>query len=304
MYKFAVKRLLQTAFVVLAVTFVVLLALNSSGDPAALLLPFEATDEMVEQLRRDMGLDRPLLLQYVSFMEFAATGGLESYRFNRPAFPMVLEYFGRSLGLVAVSLVLTVVLAIPLGVWAAHKRGTVVDVSVLGFSYVGQAVPLFWLAILLILVFAVWLRWLPVSGLGSVSHWVLPTVTLVAYNLAIIVRLTRSSMLEVIREDYVRSARAKGLSSTRVLVVHALRNALVGVVSFLGVRTSEMLGGVLIVEVVFSWPGLGWLFYTGIAQRDYPLVLSGAIVTAAVVGATNLAVDLVNARLDPRLQES
>lgn len=304
MTRYVLSRLIQTALVIFVVTVLVMLILHSSGDPVRLLLPEEATPAMVEALRARLGLDQPLWRQYLMFVDHAFTGELESYRFRQPVFNMAFEYFTRTFYLVIVSIVLTIIIAVPLGSIAAYRRGTVVDGTVQVLSYLGQSLPLFLLAIALIQVFAVNLRILPVSGTSSARHWVLPVATLVLYNLAVIVRMTRSSMLSALGEDYVRTAWAKGLSTFRVVSRHGLRNASGTIVSVLGVRLSELLGGILILEVVFSWPGLGWLFYTAITQRDIPLVLGGAVVTTIVVGVLNLVVDILHRIIDPRVREA
>lgn len=304
MIGFVFRRLGQSLVVLWLVTVIVLVGVSSSGDPVALLLPLEATAEMAQELREELGLDRSFARRYVTFMTHIVSGELNSFRFHQPALPVTLAYFYRSLGLVLVSMAVTLVLSIPLGVWAAYRRGRAIDTSILVTTYIGQAVPVFWLAMILILLFTVRLGLLPASGTGGAVHWILPVVTLVIYNLSVTTRMMRSSMLNVLQEDYIRTAHAKGVALPRVLGLHAMRNAVIGVISLLGVRLGEMLGGVLVVEFIFAWPGLGWLLYNAIVQRDIPLVLTGATVTAIVVGLTNLLVDVAIGLIDPRVRHA
>jgi ABC-type dipeptide/oligopeptide/nickel transport system permease component len=204
--------------------------------------------------------------------------------------------------LVLCSMVLSALIAVPLGVLAATRRGRISDLLVLACALVGQAVPVFLLAILLIWLFAVDLQWLPVSGPGSVDHFILPVATLTAFNVAVLVRLSRSALLEVLTEDFVRTAHSKGLPGGAVLRAHVLRNAALPVVSVLGVQLAAQLSGVLVVETIFSWPGFGKLMYDAVIQRDIPLVTVGAMVAAALVTFVNLSLDVAYAAIDPRIR--
>lgn len=304
MLNFVIRRLFLIVVLVLTISIAVFVLMRSSGDPVELLLPIDATQEMVEDLREEMGLNQPLYVQYFMFLKNIATGRLESLRMQGAVLPLVMTHFGRTLELVAIALCISFALAIPLGVIAATNRGTVYDGLALLMALLGQSIPFFWLALMLIQLFSVKLKMLPVSGLGPLPYWILPITTIVSYNLAILVRMIRSSMLDVLGEEYVKAARAKGLKEFRVLGKHAFRNASIGVITLLSVRLAEMMGGVLIIEVIFSWPGIGRLLYKGVLERDYPVVLGGAFIMALGVGIINLVVDLIYGWIDPRIRIS
>lgn len=300
---YILRRLIQAVLTLLVISVVVFLSLHATGDPAALLAPLDAKSAEVEALRVRLGLDRPLYVQYLSFLGKALRGDMgNSFRFRQPTMPLVLTHLSRSLQLVIPAAALACLIAIPLGVVAAIRRNTPYDALILGAALIGQATPIFLMSILLMWVFAVHLRWLPASGRGSLACFVLPVASIVAFDLAILTRLTRSSMLEVLGEDYVRTARAKGLRERAVLVRHVLRNAGIAIASLVGLEIASMLSGVLVVETIFAWPGLGKLMYDAVLQRDIPLVMAGTMVVAVTVVLLNLSVDFTYVLLDPRIR--
>ncbi len=301
---YILRRLLHSVFVLFGVSIIVFLLLRLvPGDPVRLLLPPEATEQMVQETRREMGFDRPVYEQYVVYLGHLVRGDLgTSIRFQRPVLDLVLERFPATLELTLVSMVVATLAAMPLGIVAAVKRYSRWDAGVMLGSLLGQSVPTFWMGIVLILVFSVQLRVLPTSGRGSWQQLILPSITLGAYMMALIARLTRSGMLEVLREDYVRTARAKGLPEWEVLIRHAFRNAMLPVVTVLGMQVGALLGGAIITEAVFAWPGIGTLTINAIYMRDYPIVQATVLISAATFVAINLALDLTYQYLDPRIQ--
>lgn len=274
-----------------------------SGDPAALLLPPSATLADIAVFREQSGLDRPLLVQYLDFLGHAARGDFgRSIRHGEPALQLVLERLPATVELSAAALLLALVVAVPLGVVAAVRRGSAFDQLGLLLSLVGQAFPVFWLGIVLILVFAEDLRWLPASGRGDLAHLVLPAVALAAYTVAMVARLLRSSLIDVLSADYIRTARGKGLAERAVLVGHALKNAALPVVTVIGLQVGTLLGGAVVTEEVFAYPGMGRLALQAIANRDFTVVQAFVVVMAILITAVNLLVDLLYAWLDPRVK--
>jgi peptide/nickel transport system permease protein len=297
------RRTLDAALVIVAVTVVVFFLLHLTGDPVRLMLPPEAPAEDVERLRRALGLDAPLPAQYARFLVGLFHGELgRSLRYNTPSLPLVLERAPATLLLATVATALAVAVSVPLGVAAAVWRGSAVDrlCSVLGAF--GQSMPVFWLAIVLILVFSVRFRLLPSFGAGSPRHLVLPAATLALYSLARISRLARSAILETLGTDYVRAARAKGLSGRAVVLKHGLRNASLPIITVVAVEFGVLLGGAVVAETVFAWPGVGRLAVQAILTRDFPLVQAIVFVIATTLVVLNLAVDLLYAVLDPRIR--
>jgi peptide/nickel transport system permease protein len=302
--EFVARRLLHTALVTLGVVTLVFVALRLSGDPAATMLPGDASVDELRHLRRTLGLDQPLHVQYVAFLGSAVRGDFgESFRHQQPAFGLVLERLPATLELAFAALLLAVVVALPLGIVAALYRGRAADVLAMGFAVVGQATPYLWMGIMLILVVSVELAWLPTSGRGSWSHLILPAITLGTHFAASLARLTRTSMLEVLGQNFVTTARAKGLGEPRVVLAHALKNAAVPVVTLIGLQFGMLLGGAVVTETIFAWPGVGRLAVQSIFVRDYPVVQAGVLVLALVFVAINLAVDLLYGTLDPRIRD-
>ena len=304
MLEFVASRLLHTALVTLGVVTLVFVALRLSGDPAATMLPGDASVDELRHLRRTLGLDQPLYVQYVAFLGGAVRGDFgESFRHQQPAFGLVLERLPATLELAFAALLLAVVVALPLGIVAALYRGRAIDMLAMGFAVVGQATPYFWMGIMLILVVSVELGWLPTSGRGGWPHLILPAVTLGTHFAASLARLTRTSMLEVLGQNFVTTARAKGLGEPRVVLAHALKNAAVPVVTLIGLQFGTLLGGAVVTETIFAWPGVGRLAVQSIFVRDYPVVQAGVLVLALVFVAINLGVDLLYGTLDPRIRD-
>lgn len=292
--------------VVLMVSIVSFGLLFLTGDPAELLLGAGAdfmTEEQIQAFRRARGFDRPWPVQYVEFLSKAVRGDFgESLRHYRPAFEVVWERVPATLQLGTAAFVLSVAAGVPLGVLSATRRGSVVDTGAMVFSLLGQSVPSFWLGILLIMVFGVYLQVLPISGRGTWLHVVMPAVTLAAFPLARNARLTRSSVLEVLHQEYVRTARAKGVPELGVVYRHALRNALIPVVTVIGLQLGFLLGGSVIVETIFAWPGVGRAIISAIGDKDYPVVQTGVTLLSVTFVGVNLLVDLLYALLNPRIR--
>ncbi|HUH17009.1 MAG TPA: ABC transporter permease [Methylomirabilota bacterium] len=303
MFGYVTRKVLHTVFVALGVITLVFVALRMSGDPAAAMLPGDASVEETIALRRTLGLDRPLYAQYASFLGSAVTGDFgTSFRHQQPAFELVLERLPATLELAFAALLLALVVALPLGILAAVYRGSAIDVAAMVFAVIGQATPYFWMGIMLILVVAVQLDWVPTSGRGGIERLILPAVTLGTHFAASLARLTRTSMLEVLGQNFVTTARAKGLSERSVILAHALKNAAVPVVTLIGLQFGTLLGGAVVTETIFAWPGVGRLAVQSIFVRDYPVVQAGVLVLALTFVALNLLVDLLYGWLDPRIR--
>ncbi len=303
MLSYLARRLFEFVIVLLGVLTIVFVLQRLSGDPTNLLLPVDAPEQVRLELRRQLGLDQPLAAQYVRFLANVAVGDLgDSYRFRQPALGLVLERFPATLLLAGASLLISLVIALPLGILAAVHRNTWVDTLATGISLIGQAMPVYWLGLLGILLFAVQWRLLPSMGGGSFAALILPATTLAVYSASRIMRLTRSAMLDVLHQDYIRLARAKGLSEGKVLVKHALRNASIPIVTIVGLQFGGLLGGAVITETVFAWPGVGRLAVNAVQQRDFPVVQAVTVVIALAFSLINLVVDLLYARLNPRIR--
>ncbi|PYN19591.1 MAG: peptide ABC transporter permease [Candidatus Rokuibacteriota bacterium] len=303
MCRYVVGRVLQAVVALLGVTCVVFLLVSLSGDPAFILLTPEAGEEQRAAFRELYGLDQPLPVQYARYVSHVARGDFgSSFAFNRPAIQVVLERLPATLLLTATAIALGVVVGMPAGVAAASKASGPLDRLVMALVLLGQSVPTFWLGLLMIRIFAVNLRLVPVSGHGTVLHLVMPAVALGLYLAALLARLTRSEMLEALAQDYVRTARAKGLSERVVTVAHALKNALLPIVTLIGLQLGALLGGAVVTETVFAWPGIGSLVLDAILRKDYPVVLAAVEFVAAAFIVINVALDLLYGYLDPRLR--
>lgn len=298
-----VLRLVQSVFVVFVVVSIVFFVSRVAGDPISYLAPPNATDAEIAALKRAEGLDRPIYRQYAEFVWDAARLDLgKSYRTGQPAVVEVRARLPKTAQLAAGALGFALLFGIPLGLTSALKRGSPIDIVVRMLALVGQAVPNFWLGLMLILFFSVRLGWLPTGGTGGIDHLVLPSITLGALSAAAVMRLTRSGMLDVLGSDFVRTARAKGLSERVVILRHALRHALVPVVTLLGLLMGRLIAGAIVVETVFAWPGLGRLMINSIQSFDYPVVQLGVIFIASAIVLTNMLVDLSYQLIDPRIR--
>ena len=303
---YVLRRLGQSALTLLGVSVLVFVILRVlPGDPARMLLPEGAPESAVEELNRQLGLREPLTIQYGLFLQSVVRGDFgQSFQYRAPALRVVLERLPATVQLTLVAMLLTVGVGISLGILAAVRRGTRYDVAGTIFAVLGQSLPNFWLGIMLILLFGVALRWLPTSGFAGWTSLILPSVTLAAFPTALVARLTRSSMLEILNRDYIRTGRAKGLAERRVVLRHALRNAAIPVLTVVGLQIGALLGGAVITESVFAWPGMGKLIVDAIFFRDFPVVQTVLILSATVFVLINLVVDLLYTLIDPRIRYS
>ena len=303
MRTFLLRRLAQSLVVLLGVSFVVFAILYLTGDPALVLLPPDASAEDVRRFREQMGFNDPFLVQYGRFLKGALRGDFgQSVRHGEPAFGLVLERMPATFELAGAALVLALCLAIPAGIVSALRRNTVLDYISTVVALFGQSLPTFWLGIMLILLFSVQFNLLPSSGRGTLEHLVLPAVTLGLFTTARITRLTRSGMLEVLNQDYIRTARAKGVGDPPVVWKHALKNAAIPIVTIVGIELGTLLGGSVITETIFAWPGVGRLSVQAIANRDYPVVQAAVFLLATTFVVVNLIVDVIYTYLDPRIR--
>ncbi len=301
---YIVRRLFQSIFVLLGVSIIVFLLVQLSGDPVLQMLAgTAATEEDLQALRTELGYNDPMITQYGRYLVTALQGDLgDSIRYKRPALELVLDRLPATALLAVAALLFALVVAIPVGILSAVRRNTWIDHFGMVLALLGQSIPLFWLGIMLVLVFAVELQWLPPSGSGSWQHLILPAITLGLYPMARIARLTRSSMLDVLQEDYMTTARAKGLRERGVIVTHGLRNAALPVVTIVGLMFGTLMGGAVITETIFAWPGVGLLTIQAIQNRDYTLVLASVLVIAVVLIFVNLITDMIYVYLDPRIR--
>ena len=301
---FILRRLLLSIVVLIGVTIVVSGMLHISGDPVAVILESGyASNEEREALRHELGLDRPFILQYIDFVRGALQGDLgRSLRFRQPALELVIERLPATAHLALAAMLVSVLVAIPVGVLSATRPNSIFDQVGRLLTLAGQSIPLFWLGIMFVLVFSVNLRWLPVAGRLEPTSIILPALTLGMYPMARIARVLRASMLQVLVMDYCRTARAKGLSERRVVIRHALRNAALPVVTVMGLQFGYLLGGAVVTETIFAWPGLGWLSVQAIGARDFPLLQAIVTVMAMVFILINLLTDVLYAYLNPKIR--
>ncbi len=300
---YVVRRLIRLVVVVLGALTLIFFLQRLSGDPVALLLPDLASEEQIEQVRAQLGMDMPLIVQYFRFVGNFATGDFGfSYFQRQPVRDIVLARLPATLVLAGSSVFIATVLGTVLGVIGARWRGRAIDRAIVGGALLGQSVPTFWLGIIAIQVFSVRLGWLPTSGNATWRHLILPAATLSAFSLARTTRIARSSMIEALSQPYTRTGRAKGLSETVVVFVHALKNASIPILTITAFMFSTLMGGAMVTEVVFAWPGIGRLMVDSVLQRDFPIVQGAVFVTALVVVVTYTFLDLIYKYLDPRLE--
>lgn len=304
MYKYIGRRLLLLIPVLLGVTFIVFSIMSlTPGDPAQIILGESAPPEKIAQLREEMGLNDPFVVQYFRFVTNAVKGDFgESYSTGRPVFEEIFQRFPVTLKLTVVGIIVAVIIGIPVGIISATKQYSLFDnFSMIG-ALLGVSMPNFWLGLMLILLFAVNLGLLPSGGDGGIEYMILPAITLGTGAAALITRMTRSSMLEVIRQDYIRTARAKGVYEKKVINKHALKNALIPVITIVGLQFGYLLGGAVLTETVFSLPGVGRLLVDAIKQKDAPMVLASVVFISVTFSFVNLLVDILYAYVDPRIK--
>ena len=291
---------------VVIVTLLVAWLIRFTGDPSVMMLQQSAnvTQADIDNIRMAMGLDRPFLVQYLDFMQGLLTGDLGKSFFRGPVAGLIATALPATLLLAVTSLAISLVLSIPLGIYAATHRGKISDQLIRIFSLVGLSFPNFWLGIMLVLLFSVTLGWLPASGYTGISSLILPALTIGVILTATNLRIVRTTMLEVLSEQYIMVARAKGLSETQIIYKHALRNSSIALVTYLGLQFGNLMGGLVVVELVFGWPGMGTLSIDAIAQRDYPILQAVISILAIMIVAVNLLVDLTYGLLDPRIRLS
>jgi len=303
--RFIVGRLIQSVVSMFVVSIVVFALVRLSGDPIQIMMPAEATQKDIELMRASLGLDRPWPVQYWRFASRAVQGDFgRSVRFRRPAMDLIAERYGATLELGGLAVLIVIVVALPVGVYSAVRRGSALDYTARALAALGQAVPPFWLGLVLVLIFGVLLHLLPTSGRGTPLHVLLPGITLGWFAVAGLMRLTRSSMLDVLGSEYVKLARIKGLPERRVIWKHAFKNAALPVVTFAALLFVALLNGSIIVETVFSWPGLGLLVIEAVDSRDYPIVQAVVLCLSAMYIGVNLLVDVLYAYLNPKIRYS
>jgi ABC-type dipeptide/oligopeptide/nickel transport system permease component len=299
---FLVRRFLRFIVVCIGVSLVTFMILQASGDPVALIMP-EAPDADRAKLREALGLGDPLAAQFVRFVGNAVRGEFgNSFFYRQPAFRLVTERIPTTIALTSLAVALAVAVAVPVGIYSAVRRNTLIDHAATVVVFLGQSMPVFWIGIMLMLLFAVQWRLLPVSGWDTWASMILPAVTLGAFTTPLFMRIVRSSMLEVINLDYVRTARAKGLSEWLVICRHALRNAALPIVTVIGVQLGLLLGGAVLTETVFAIPGLGRLILRAIVQLDFPIVQAGVFVLAMIIATVNFVVDVLYVYLNPTIR--
>ncbi len=304
MRTYIIRRLIQAIGVCLVVSMISFFLLFLNTDPALILLPLDAEMKDIETFKKQMGLDRPILIQYGDFLQKAIFHGDfgQSLVAKVPALQLIAERLPATIELAVAVMIIVNLVSIPAGIISAVRRYSLADNVATFVALVGQAMPLYWFGIMLIIIFGVWLHWLPISGSGSLAHLVLPAITLGSWLLPINMRLVRSGMLDVLNQDYIRTARAKGLTEKKVLIKHAFRNAAVPLITILGMQIGLLLGGAVVTETVFAWPGMGRLAVDSIRVGDYPVVQAIVVIFAFFVIIGNLLADILAAVIDPRIR--
>ena len=303
MSKLILQRLWQSLLVLFAVSILSFVLIFLAGDPVASLIPLNARQEDIDNIRHQYNLDQPFFIQYFLFLGKALTGNMgESFRYHTDALGLVLSHLPNTFLLAIVSLIFSVVISLPLGILAARFKGRFFDIVASFLALTAISMPSFWLGVILILVFAGALRWFPASGAGGWQNLVLPTITVSAFSIGLLIRLIRSAVAETLQQQYVVTARSKGLSERTIAWVHVLRNSAIPVVTVLGLQFGALLGGSAVVETVFAWPGVGWLMVQSIEERDLPVIRAAVLILAVFIVLINLLVDIVYSLLDPRIK--
>ena len=303
MKRYALRQLLQLGVVVVGISMLAFAILHVIGDPVLLLLPLNAGKEEYERYHKLLGLDKPVYVQYWKFASRAVQGDFgKSWYTDTPAFTLVLERMPPTLYLTSAGLVAALLIALPLGILAALKRHSLVDNLCTMLAVAGQAMPIFWLGIMLIIVFAVRLKALPASGYGTWQHFLMPAFTLGAFLAPLTMRLVRSGVIEIMNMDYIRTARAKGVGENTVVVKHAFRNACIPIITVLGLQFGQLLGGAIVTETVFAWPGVAPLTVESIRNQDFPVVQCAVVLLALIIVSVNFLVDMIVGLIDPRIR--
>jgi ABC-type dipeptide/oligopeptide/nickel transport system permease component len=302
MLKYILKRLFYAIFVLLGVATIVFFLTRLTGDPVSIMLPPDAGQEQIDQLRTTLGLNKPLIVQYLIYLKnlLHFDFGM-SLRYFEPASNLLLEKLPATLKLAGAAMLISLCVAIPAGIIAALKKGSSIDQGIMVIVMAGQSMPVFWVGILLIMLFSVQLRWLPTGGYGGLKYIIMPSIALGFNLMTLTTRLLRSSLIEVMETDYIRTARAKGLKSKAVIMKHAFRNSLLPVVTVIGLQMGALLGGSVVTETVFAWPGVGQMLVQAIQYRDFPLVQATIITLAGAFVLINLIVDILYVFIDPRI---
>lgn len=304
MAQYVAKRFLYLIPTLIGMTIVIFLILNvSGGDPAVIIVGEFATEDVLDSVRRELGLDRPLPVRYLAWFGDIVRGDFGTSLIDRrPVLPTILYHLPATVYLMLGSMVVAIAIGLPAGMLAAANRGRWIDHLSRVVALAGVSLPSFWVGLILVIVFAYYLRLLPVAGFGTLRHLILPSLALGSALSALLMRLTRAGLLEALSEDYIRTANAKGVVRTRVVTKHALRNAMLPIVTVMGIQVGLLLGGTVAVETVFSWPGIGRLAYTRMLQRDFPMVMGILLVYGLVLAVVNLLTDLTYALFDPRVR--
>ena len=304
MYRYVIKRLLLMIPVIIGVSFLVFFIMDMApGDAVDVLAPEGATAEDLEAIRHDLGLDKPVVVRYIDYMAGMLHGDLGvSYISKTDVFQTYVEKLPATIKLSFASILISVILSVPLGIYSATRQGTIQDNISMAFAMIGLAMPHFWLGLLLIIVFSLKLQWFPSGGDETLSSIVLPAITIGTGLMATLTRTTRSSMLDVLKQEYLRTARAKGIPEKVVVMSHALRNALIPIITIIGTQLAGVLGGSVLTETVFAWPGVGRLIVDSLNMRDTPLVTGSIIMTTILLSFVLLLVDLLYAAVDPRIK--
>jgi peptide/nickel transport system permease protein len=299
------RRFLHSIIIIIGISIAVFVISRLTGDPVSIMVGPDTSNADRATIRKELGLDRSIPFQYLFFLKGALQGNFgKSIRYEEPAFRLVLQRIPATSRLIFFTLLWALVFSIPIGILSAIKRNSFFDLVGMAFTFLGQSTPSFWLGIMLIMIVGVYFRLLPISGYGGgdIAHIIMPSLTLGAFEMASFARITRSSMLEVLNMDYVQTARAKGLSELIVVVKHALRNALIPIVTILGLHIALLMGGAVITEQIFAYPGIGWLAVQSIYNRDFPVIQAIVMTVSIGIVATNFAIDIVYTLIDPRIR--
>jgi ABC-type dipeptide/oligopeptide/nickel transport system permease component len=303
MGKLLLQRLWQAVLVLFAVSIFSFLLIFLSGDPVAALIPLNARAEDIANIRHQYNLDQPIFVQYFLFLGKAFSGDMgESFRYHTDALSLVLGRLPNTFLLAGVSIIFSAIISLPAGVLAARYKGRLFDVVASFFALLAISMPSFWLGVILILIFAGGLHWVPASGSGSWQQLILPTITISFFSIGLLIRLIRRSVADTLQREYVTTARSKGLSERTIAWVHVLRNSAIPVVTVLGLQFGALLGGSVVVETVFAWPGVGWLMIQAIESRDLPIIRAAVLILALFIVLINLIVDIIYTWLDPRIK--